>query len=70
MKGGPCYKKYICNKLHGTLFEAFIISARTDWYNIVRSIDAYGRDIQSSSCDGGSSGGGCPLPTNSTTKAF
>ena len=34
------------------------------------SIDAYERENQSSSCDGGSSGGGCPLPTTSITEAL
>ena len=34
------------------------------------SIGAYGRENQSSSCDDGSSGGGCPLPTTSTTSAL
>ena len=33
-------------------------------------IYAYERENQSSSCDDGSSCGGCPLPTNPTTKAL
>ena len=33
-------------------------------------IDAYERKNQSSICDDESSGGGCTLPTNSTTEAL
>ena len=36
-------KKPIFKKLHGKLFEAFIINARTDRYNIMCSIGAYER---------------------------
>ena len=64
MTGGPWYNTYICKKLHGQVFEAFIINARTDRYNIMCYIDSYEREYQSSSCDDESSGGGCPLPTN------
>ena len=34
------------------------------------SIDEYEREHQSSICDNGSIGGGCPLPTNPTTKSL
>ena len=34
------------------------------------SVDAYKREHQSSSCYDGSSGGGCPLPTNSTKEVL
>ena len=34
------------------------------------SIGAYEREHQSSSCDGGSSSGGCPLSITSTNKAL
>ena len=34
------YNTYICKKLHGKLFEGFIINARTDRYNIMCSVDA------------------------------
>ena len=34
------------------------------------SIDAYEKEHQSSICDDISSGGGCPLPKNSTTEAL
>ena len=70
LTGGPWYNTYICKKLHGKLFEGFIISARTDRYNIMYYIDAYEREHQSYSCDDGSSGGGFPLPISSTTKAL
>ena len=41
MTGGIWYNTYICKKLHGKLFEGFIINARTDRYNIMCYIDAY-----------------------------
>ena len=65
--GVPWYNTSICKKLHGKVFEAFIVNARTDRYNIMCSIDAYEREHQSDSCYDGSSGGGCPLPKHSTT---
>ena len=52
------------------IFERFIINARTDRYNIMCSIDAYEREHQSSRCDAGSSYGGCPISTTSTTEAL
>ena len=65
--GGPWYNTYICKKLHGKLFEAFIINARTDRYIIMCSIDAYKIEHQPSSCDDGRISGGFPLPITSTT---
>ena len=44
MKGGPCYNTYICKKIHGTVFEEFIINARTEIHNLVCSIDAHEKD--------------------------
>ena len=41
LTGRPWYNTYICRKLHGKLFEAFIINARTDRYHIMCSIRAY-----------------------------
>ena len=70
MTGGPWYNTSICKRLHGKLFEGFIINARTDRYNKVCSIDAYERENQLYSCDDFISGGVCPLPTNSTTTAL
>ena len=70
MTGGPCYNTYICKRLHGKVFEVFIINARTDRYNIMCSIYAYYRENQSYRCDDGRSGGGYPLPTNSTTTSL
>ena len=69
MTCGPWYNTYICKKLHGKVFEGFIINARTDRYNIMCSIDAHKKEHQSS-CGDGSSGGGCPLLSNSTTEAL
>ena len=51
-------------------FEGFIINAITDRYNSMCYIDEYQRYHQSSICDDGSSGGGCPLTTTSTTEAL
>ena len=70
MTSGPWYNTYIYKKLHAKLFAAFIINPRTDKYNIICSLDAYEIENQSSSCDDVRSGGGCPLPTNSTTEAL
>ena len=69
MTGGPSYNTSICNKLHGKLFEGFIINARTDRYNSMCSINAHEKDHQSS-CYDGSSGGGCTLTSNWTTEAL
>ena len=63
------YNTYICKIFHGNLFEGFIRNARTGIYNIMCSIDAHGKYHQSS-FDYGNSGGGCPLPSNSTTEAL
>ena len=62
MTGVPWYNTYICKKLHGKVFEGFIINSRTDRCNIMCSIDSHEINNQSSSCDDGRSGGGCPLP--------
>ena len=69
MTGGPWYNTSICKKLHGKVFEGIIKNSRTDRYNIMCSIDAHEKD-HTSSCDYVSSGGGCPLPSNPTTKAL
>ena len=34
------WNTYICKKLHGKVFEAFIINTRTDRYNIMCYIDS------------------------------
>ena len=62
---GTSHNTSICKKLHGKIFEGYIINARTD---IMCSVDLYERENQSSICDDGSSGGGCPLPITSTTE--
>ena len=46
MTGGPWYNTSICKKLHGKVFGGFIINERTDRYNIMCSIDTYGRENQ------------------------
>ena len=51
------------------MFEGFIINERTDIFNSLCSIDAHEK-YHPSSCDDGSSGGGCPLPSNSTKKSL
>ena len=68
MTGGPWYNTSICKKLHGNVFEGFIINARTYIYNIMCSIDAHGKN--SSENYDGSSCGGYPLPSNSTTETL
>ena len=67
MTGGLWYNTSICKKVHGKVFEGFIRNAITDRYNIMCSIDAHEK-YHKSSCDNGSSGGGFPLPSNSTTE--
>ena len=70
LTGGPWYNTSTCKKLHGKQFEGFIINKITDRYNIMCSVDAYEREHQSSICDDGRSGGGCPLPKKPTTTAL
>ena len=38
MTCAPWYNTYICKKLHGNVFEGFIINARTDRYNITEKL--------------------------------
>ena len=40
---GPWYNTDICSRLRGSLFEYFITHARTDSYNLVRSLVAHDR---------------------------
>ena len=69
MTGGPWYNTFICKKKNGNVFGGFIKNARTDRYNIMCPIDAHEKEHQSS-CYDGSSGKGCPIPSNSTTEAL
>ena len=69
MTGGTWYNTSICKKLHGKLFEVFIIKARTDRYHIMCSIDAHEKEYQSSSCDG-ISNRGFLLPKYSTAESL
>ena len=50
------------------MFEEFITNAKTDIYNIMCSIDAYGKNP--SEHDDGISGGVYPIMLNSTTEAL
>ena len=59
MTGGPWYNTSICKKLHGNLFEEFIINARTDRYNIICSIDAHEKNNPSEHDDESIGGLGC-----------
>ena len=45
LTGGPWYNTSICKKLHGKLFEGFIINIIPDIYNIICYIDAYEKSI-------------------------
>ena len=51
------------------MFEEFIINTRTDRYNPMCFIDAHEKNNPSEHYDGSSSGG-YPLPSNSTTEAL
>ena len=67
--GGLLYNTPSCKKLNGKVFLGFIRNARNERYNIMCFIDAH-KNEHPSSCDDGSSGGGCTLPSNSTTEAL
>ena len=54
---GTWYNTSICKKLHGTVFEKYIINARTERYKIMCSIDEHEKH-QPSYIDDGSSNGG------------
>ena len=43
---GTCYNTYISKKLHGNVFEGFIINSRTGRYHTMCSIDAYEKEHQ------------------------
>ena len=66
MTGCTWYNTHICKKLKGYVFDGLIRNVRTDRYNIMCAIHAHEK-INPSEHDDGSSGGGCPLPSNSTT---
>ena len=59
----PWYNTAICYKLHGGKIEDFISNARTDRYNIMRSIISHHKQ-QPKYFDDESSGGGIPIPNN------
>ena len=41
MTSGPWYNTSICKKLHGKLFEEFILNAKTERYNSMCSIGTH-----------------------------
>ena len=45
MTGVPWNNTYICKRLHGKVFEEFIMNAITDRYNIMCFIDAHEKII-------------------------
>ena len=69
MTGVPWYNTYNCKKLHGNYFEGFIRKSRTGRYNITSYFHSHEKEHQSY-CDDDNSGGGCSLPSNSTTEAL
>ena len=64
---GPWYNTSICKKLHGKMFEEFIINSRTDRYNFKCYIDDHEKNNPAVN-DDGIIGGGYPIPLNSTTE--
>ena len=66
---GPWHNKNICSKLYGTIFEGFIIQARTDRYNIMCSLVAHDR-MQDNKQDDESSIGDRVIPNDATVKAL
>ena len=63
---GPWYNTFIYKNLHGKLLEEFIRNARTGRYTLMCSIGTYEKK-KPSEHDDGSSGGGYPIPLDSTT---
>ena len=57
---GTWYNTSICKKLHGTVFEKYIINDKTYIHNLMCSIDAHNKH-QPSSVDDGISGDGNAL---------
>ena len=42
---GPWYNKYICSRLHGSMFEDFITHARIDRYNLMRYLVVHDKKL-------------------------
>ena len=61
-QGGPWYNIFICEKLHGIVFEEIIRNSRTDRYNFICYIDA--NEKKPPEHDDGISSGGYTLPSN------
>ena len=66
---GPWYNTSICSKLHGSSFEDFITQARTDRYNIMRSLVAHEK-LQVYYKDDESSIGDRAIPDIESTKTL
>ena len=66
---GPCYNTAIYSKFHGKVFEDFINNAITYIDNIMCSIIAHNKQ-QHTYADDESSGGGIPIPKNTTTESL
>ena len=62
----PWYNTAICYKLDGKSFEDLLKSQRTNRYNFTRYIIEHDKQ-QPTYVDDESSGGGRPIPNNSTT---
>ena len=65
----PRYNTAICSKLHGTMFDDFIINDRTYRCNNIFSIPAHDK-IQPTFVDYSGSVGGRAIPNNATTAAL
>ena len=61
----PLYNNNICLPLHGPLSEYYVTNSICDRYNLMCSIESHEREHKYIN-DGESSGGGIPLPYNST----
>ena len=66
---GPRYNTAICSKLHGTVFDDFIINDRTYRCNIICSIPAHDKN-QPTYVDDSGIGGGRSISKNKTTAAL
>ena len=62
---GPWYNTSICSKLHGTVFDDFIINDGKDRCNIMWYITAHDK-LQPKYFDDARSVGGLAIPNNST----
>ena len=61
----PWYNTIICSQLHGSSPEDYVTTARKYRYNLMFSTEAHGR-MHPTVNDDASSGGGIPMPPEST----